>query len=278
MLGSPSETPFDLRFRLLGIPVRVHPLFWLVMLMIGGSAGTDRAVVVFVVCAFVSVLVHEMGHGLAARATGYEPLGIVLYAMGGYCTLDPREQSPAQRLFVLLMGPGAGFILLALVLIAARASYGVSPADALSMFTMGEDGDPISFILRRVLRVIGLDGGNFFNAIRRLPPNPIQRMSFVSLLEINFLWGVLNLLPIWPLDGGQSTEVVLKQANPRNARWWTHVVSIVAAGAIAMWWVSRSDFLLALWFGYFALVNYQMLRGIQRTWSHRADDPEWWRS
>ena len=30
MLGMPTPTPFDLHFRLLGIPVRVHPLFWLV--------------------------------------------------------------------------------------------------------------------------------------------------------------------------------------------------------------------------------------------------------
>ena len=30
MVGA-AETPYDLRFRLLGIPVRVHPLFWVVI-------------------------------------------------------------------------------------------------------------------------------------------------------------------------------------------------------------------------------------------------------
>ena len=30
MLGMPATDSYDLRFRLLGIPVRVHPLFWLV--------------------------------------------------------------------------------------------------------------------------------------------------------------------------------------------------------------------------------------------------------
>ena len=34
MFGA-SETPYDLRFQLLGIPVRVHPLFWLVAAMLG---------------------------------------------------------------------------------------------------------------------------------------------------------------------------------------------------------------------------------------------------
>src|SRR4051812_37716759 len=31
MLGLAAPTPYDLRFRLLDIPVRVNPLFWLVM-------------------------------------------------------------------------------------------------------------------------------------------------------------------------------------------------------------------------------------------------------
>ena len=35
MLGT-SSTPYDLRFRLLDIPVRVHPLFWLTAAMLGG--------------------------------------------------------------------------------------------------------------------------------------------------------------------------------------------------------------------------------------------------
>ena len=41
MVGA-AETPYDLRFRLLGIPVRIHPLFWLV---IGGAwlAGSQSA-------------------------------------------------------------------------------------------------------------------------------------------------------------------------------------------------------------------------------------------
>ena len=34
MVGA-AETPYDLRFRLLGIPVRVHPMFWLVSAVLG---------------------------------------------------------------------------------------------------------------------------------------------------------------------------------------------------------------------------------------------------
>ena len=29
MIGTAGETPFDVRFNLRGIPVRIHPIFWL---------------------------------------------------------------------------------------------------------------------------------------------------------------------------------------------------------------------------------------------------------
>ena len=42
MLGMPEPTAYDLRFRFLGIPVRVHPLFWLVTAMLGLSEGDEE--------------------------------------------------------------------------------------------------------------------------------------------------------------------------------------------------------------------------------------------
>ena len=58
-------------------------------------------------------------------------------------------------------------------------------------------------------------------------------LIFGNLVYINFMWGLVNLLPIWPLDGGQFTGVVLGQANPSNGRRWTHVVGLLTAGVLA---------------------------------------------
>lgn len=254
MWGSPDHTPYDLRFRLLGIPIRVHPLFWLVMVLIGGH-GDLKGAAVFVACAFVSVLVHEMGHGISSRAVGNEPVGVVLYAMGGFCQFMPRSQTAGQRLFVLIMGPGAGFLLMAVVLAAANAAYGVAPADAMAL--------------------VGVGGGNPMGAVLRLPLQSVITPAFFSLLEINFWWGVLNLLPIWPLDGGQIAGVVLGQVNPRQATRWQHVVSLLTAGLIAVFWASREQYMIALWFGYFAFVNYQVLQTLQST-SRFSNETEWW--
>jgi Zn-dependent protease len=258
LLGSPDVTPYDLRFRLLDIPVRVHPLFWLVMLLISGHPKDLTAAAVFVACAFVSVLVHELGHGLSGRAVGDEPIGIVLYAMGGFCAFDPGRQSPVQRLLVLISGPGAGFVLLTLVLAAANATYGIAPADAMALIGVGHPND-----FRAMIQFL-----------RSTPPLSLHALH--ALLFINFWWGVLNLLPIWPLDGGQITGVVLGMVNRRDGARWGHVVSLLTAALIALWWASREQYLMAFWFGYFGYVNYQMLQTMYGSYRY-GDEGEWWR-
>jgi Zn-dependent protease len=244
MLGAADVTSYDLRFRLLDIPVRVNPWFWLVMLMISGEQHSLPRALVFVLCAFVSILVHEFGHGLSSRALGVEPTGIVLYGMGGYCQYPTWHRHAWQRLIVLLLGPGAGFLLLILVVAVASASFGLAATDLLAL--------------------VGIGNGDVRAAVERLGLRENSTAGFATLylLEINLWWGVLNLLPIWPLDGGRITEVVLGSFNPRHGTRWAHVVSLMTAGLIALWWASQGRYIMALWFGYFGYVNYQVLQAM----------------
>lgn len=270
MLGSPDETPYDLRFRLLNIPVRVHPLFWLIMLLLGsGSGRLDlTAAAVFIACAFVSVLVHEMGHGLASRAVGNEPVGIVLYAMGGYCQFEPRRQSPGERLFVLLMGPGAGFALLALVLAYLNARYAVQPLDALDLIGVGN-----------LLSYLGVRAGNAGTAVVQIGlfhGSAWWFQAIYSLLYINFWWGVFNLFPIWPLDGGQAAGVVLGEANPREGARWCHILSMLTAAGLAYYQFTHENPRSAIWVACFGFLNFQRLQALQES-SRFSDDSDWWR-
>jgi Zn-dependent protease len=236
MLGSAEATPYDLRFRLLSIPVRVHPLFWLVMLFLSGQL--DRSdfdlseAGIFLICAFISILVHEMGHGLASRLMGDEPMEIVLYAMGGYCAFHQNRLTRWRRIFVLACGPGAGFLLLGLVLV--------------YVFSTG------------MPRSVGLE------------------TAVADLIQINLVWGILNLFPLWPLDGGQIMGVGLGMISPRSGMRWAHTISLLTAGCIAVWLVSVHVFMMAIWFGYFGFINYQMLRAMHYT-HQSSEDPEWWR-
>src|SRR5438067_8656185 len=85
LLSEPGSTPLDLNFRLGRVPVRVTPWFWV------GSAflGWDYlrvfgfpALLLWIVCVFFSILLHEMGHVMMGQAFGTRG-HIILQAMGG---------------------------------------------------------------------------------------------------------------------------------------------------------------------------------------------------
>ncbi len=263
MLGMPAPTAYDLRFQLFGIPVRVHPLFWLVTALLGGAGRDDLSVVLlWMACVFVSILVHEFGHGLMGRFFGYQAQ-IALYGMGGLCESEGYRQTPQQRLAVIAAGPGAGLLLFVAVLLGVRLAYGVQPLDALS--------------------ILGIGPGNPLDALAKLlPSGRYVATAVVFLIEINLIWSILNLVPIWPLDGGQITRVGLGMVSPSHGPRWAHVLSLLLAGvgAVLVYQRLQQPF-LALFLGYFALTNYQVLQAMH--WQSRhgygkvEEEADWWR-
>ena len=237
MFGIPAPTPFDLNFRLLGIPVRVSPWFWLLTFFLNPfreRPGMLPELLVCVICVFVSLLFHEFGHGLTARAFGASP-EIALFGMGGLCSTAGARETFWRRLAVLAAGPSVNFAIAGLTTL-------------------------------------------WISRMSSAPP----RLLGIALLysqQINLLWGIFNLFPIWPLDGGRMLEVVLGRVSRRSGRRWTHVVGLVAAGSLAAWFVSRQEIFNALLCGMFAFTNYQMLQVLHE--SHRygiydsGDDESW---
>lgn len=233
MLGWPGTTQFDLRFQALGIPVRVHPMFWLTAVLLGNPFQNDyRVVLIWVACVFVSILVHEFGHGLMARLLRF-PASIVLYWMGGLCYSESERQRPRQRLLVLFAGPGAGFLL------------------------------------------AGLIKGGLLLA-HRPTLSPVGEIVVDFLYQINIFWSVLNLCPIWPLDGGQIAGVALTLHNSRKGMRRTHIVSIVFAVVLGllMFWFGQT--FTTLLFALFALSNFQMLQASHQ-YVEYGDEADWWK-
>lgn len=255
MLAMPAPTPYDLRFRLLGIPVRVHPLFWIITAVLGFSQDDPTSTLLWVACVFVSILVHEFGHGLTARSFGHRA-SIALYAMGGLCASEPDRESPRQRLAILLWGPGAGFVLLAVALAIAWAALGLSPGEDLSL----------------LLHLFGVDDG------RRITFDGGERawLIVVFLFQINLFWGLLNLMPIWPLDGGQVAMLGFTQFDRRSGRRRGHILSMVTAAGLAVWALARHDTFLALFLATFAFINYQQVQALQHV-GYDVDPDDWWK-
>src|SRR5258705_5219919 len=78
--------------RLLGVPIRLHFTFllllvFLIFIGIGGKqSGLTTAV--YVLALFASVLLHEIGHALVARAYAVRTLQIGMYPIGGGSRLE----------------------------------------------------------------------------------------------------------------------------------------------------------------------------------------------
>ena len=243
LFQSPPPTRYDLNFSLAGIRIRVHPLFWLLAIFLGSGSGDILQILIWVLVVFVSIVVHEMGHALAFRNFGVNS-HIVLHFMGGlaipesapwgtdYANVSP---TPRQQVLISLAGPFAGFLLAILVVAGARLSGGEIAGTMLGFIPVPQLAT-LSFL------------GSVLNIFIRW------------MLLVNIFWGLINLLPVFPLDGGQVARSVLIQYDPldgaRKSIWLSTITGAVIA--LAAFFLLNSIY-MALLFGILAFQSYQSL-------------------
>jgi Zn-dependent protease len=201
-----------LRFRVLGFPVRVEPLFFVIMGFFGLAGGRDGVYIVeWIVVAGLGILIHELGHAVAFRHYG-SPAEIVLHGFGGFTT--GVAQPPRRSMVVSLAGPVAGFA-----------------AGALAVWLYRSVGDG----------------------------SELTRIAVSDMIFVTFVWGVFNLLPILPLDGGAFVASALEQRRGDGGRRAAHVISVVAAGALAVAGVLLEQPFMAMVAAFFGFQNWQAL-------------------
>jgi membrane-associated protease RseP (regulator of RpoE activity) len=173
-----------MRFRILGFPVQVHPFFFLVAALLGGTQNDLTLILVWVAVVFVSVLAHELGHALVARANGQQP-SILLYSMGGLTRFQPlRELTPGQSIAISLAGPGAGFLIGSLVW---AASQSVPPDASFVVRVAVHDLLWVNFGwgFLNLLPILPLDGGNVvrsvLHAVRRRPDERLALLISITV-------------------------------------------------------------------------------------------------
>lgn len=237
----PPQTPYDLNFELAGVPVRVHPLFWVFTLFLGLNAGDTAAILIWLVAVFVSILVHEMGHALAAVSYGFRPR-VVLHQFGGLAIYQPTHRIGLGEVVITAAGPGAGFLFAAGLVVLLRA--------------LGLEGPFLGWNL----------GGERFIENRNL------NELIGDLLYVNLMWGAINLLPIFPLDGGQISRQLLIRYWPGDGWRLSLWISVIAAAGMALWsWQATGGRSLytVLFFGWLAFSSYQMLDQFGGGWGRR---------
>ncbi len=126
---------------------------------------------------FGSILLHELGHALAARREGIEVTGIDLFLFGGVMKMSHDTESPGQEFRVSAAGPAVTLVLAVLLSLVGLATIGGS-----------------SFVDAALLR--GTAPSNVFDLV----------LSF--LVSMNILLLVFNLVPAFPLDGGRIARSI----------------------------------------------------------------------
>ena len=72
---------------------------------------------------------------------------------------------------------------------------------------------------------------------------------------------MLNLLPVFPLDGGQVTRNILIQYDPYGGTRKSLWVSVISGVVIALvGWLLMGSIYIALLFGILAFQSYQLLQ------------------
>lgn len=244
-LEAPGATDYDLRFQIAGIPVRISPWFWLMTIMLGvgpSEQGQPALLLLWAIAVSLSILIHELGHSLAFRYYGIDSQ-IVLYQFGGLAIPTGRFGSTSRRmlakrhqsLVIAAAGPAAQLLAALVLIVGIRASgFGV-PLYGFLTDWMQIPSDPLM---------------------------PSERLFYFCsfFLDVSIYWAILNLLPVFPLDGGQiSRELFLlwdRIAPIKHAL----MVSVVTAGLCVLFALKHEQFYLGIMFGMLGYSSYLALQ------------------
>lgn len=180
-----------------GIGIYLHWTFlillgWIsVLYAVQGQSLTNAIYgIVLVMAVFAIVVLHELGHALAARRYGIATKDITLLPIGGVARLERMPDEPKEELVVALAGPAVNVVLAVLCVLGMIAVVGVTHVS-----------------------------GNVFTGVRELGylmenqwqvANAAPFVAFLDqLLFVNVMLILFNLLPAFPMDGGRVLRAIL---------------------------------------------------------------------
>lgn len=124
------------------------------------------------------IFLHEVGHAFAAQAVGVEVKSIVVWLLGGLTNLAYKPEKPMHNFFIYAAGPLMN-MLLAFLCVAAYILTAV--------FFLPFSTDPEIYVWVQTFQNL-----------------------FFSLAIVNIILVVFNLIPVYPLDGGNILHAAME--------------------------------------------------------------------
>lgn len=127
---------------------------------------------------FMFIFLHEIGHALAAQIVGVPVKSVMIWLLGGFTNLAHPSEKPSHNLFIYAAGPLVNMLLTFLCV----ALYAVS-----ALIFLPASQTPAIYIWVQTFQTL-----------------------FFSLAVVNLILIVFNLLPIYPLDGGNILRAAME--------------------------------------------------------------------
>lgn len=218
-------------FHVFGIRVHVDLYFFLMALILGGNQRNLGFIAIWVAVVFVSVLIHELGHALVSRKYGHAPW-IELYPGGGLTHGIERTSRSVLYWRDLKIKTHDPFI----------ENLAISLA-----------GPAAGFIVGGIVW-LGVQGMPDLNSSIYL------RVLVWDLMWVNIGWGILNLIPMLPLDGGNIMRIVVQKLRDDDDERLPLQISI-GVGVIAAILALLNGLLWGVMLcGWFTFQNYRRLQ------------------
>lgn len=239
-------------FTVFGIRVRAHAalIVFVVLLLLFGVQGSMR--IQWATSLFLIVLLHEFGHCFAARWMGGTADEILMTPIGGLAfAMAPRRPWPT---FVTVAGGP-----LVNVVICLLCGFGL-------LWTIG---------------VFPLGPWAFGQAYEQIGDGSWLAAGYLfTAYSISYALLLFNLLPVWPLDGGQILQSILwKPFGYYKSMLWTATIGIVGAALMILggivWFRSLFGGLLLIFIGLSCLLNCMNMRRMllaEGPWAFQEED------
>ncbi|HMV29182.1 MAG TPA: site-2 protease family protein, partial [Anaerolineales bacterium] len=161
----------------------------------------------------IFILLHEVGHAFAAQMVGVEVKSIVVWLLGGLTNLAYKPEKPAHNFFVYAAGPLMNMLLAFLCV----AAYILT-----AMLFLPFSKDPQTYIWIQTFQNL-----------------------FFSLAIVNLILALFNLIPVYPLDGGNIFHAAMEWLfGKTNADRITLVVGIPFLLVLIVFGVISHDYVL----------------------------------